>query len=106
MVLADPGRVQPDFLGIKRLGENVPEEGLGRARVVGIAVVGEREVAEVHGASSELFCPRMRFPDLFVNANNITWSSDRERSRARHPTRRRPARSCWHHPSWTCPKAS
>jgi hypothetical protein len=48
MMFADPRRIQPDLLGMQRLGEDVLDELLGRARVAGIAVIGKREVAELH----------------------------------------------------------
>src|ERR1700716_4176582 len=68
MMLADPGRVEAAFLGPQRLGVDVLDEVLGRARIVGIAVVAQREVTELHGVSSRLAATVRRF-QLFVNAN-------------------------------------
>ena len=48
MMLADPGGMKADLLGIKRLAVDLADELLGRARVVGIAVVRQREIAEIH----------------------------------------------------------
>ncbi len=53
MMLTDPGRVQSDLLCPQRLGIDVLDEGLGRARIVRIAVVGQREVTELHGVSPD-----------------------------------------------------
>src|SRR5258708_34875287 len=69
MMLADPGRVEADLLGPQRLGVDVLDEVLGRARLVGIAVVAQREVTELQGVSSRLAAKLRRF-HLFVNANN------------------------------------
>src|SRR3977135_84723 len=71
MMLADPGRVEADFLGPQRLGVDVLDEVLVRARIVGIAVVAQREVTELHGVSSRLAAKVRRFR-LFVNANKRT----------------------------------
>jgi hypothetical protein len=49
MVLADPGGVEPDRLGIECLVVDFPDELLGRARIVGMTIVREGEVAELHG---------------------------------------------------------
>src|SRR5215470_13839341 len=69
MVLADPGRVQANLFGPQRLGIDVLQELLGRARIVGVAVVAQREVAEFHGGPSWIG-QRLRRSRLFVNANN------------------------------------
>ena len=48
MVLADPGRVHAELVGIERLGGDVGNELIGGARVVFVVVVAQCEVAEVH----------------------------------------------------------
>ena len=48
MMLADPGRVQPDLLGPQCLGIDVLEEVLRRPLIARIAVVAQREIAELH----------------------------------------------------------
>jgi hypothetical protein len=55
MVLADPRGMHPELIGVERLGRDVGHELVGRARVVGVVVVAQREVAEFHG-----FLPRFR----------------------------------------------
>src|SRR5262249_62250601 len=67
MMLADPGRMQAHLLGKQRLVVDVLDEVLGRARIVGIAIVAEREVAEVHRSLPEAAI--MHQPHLFANAN-------------------------------------
>ena len=49
MMLADPRRVHPQLFGIQRLVDDVRDELVGRARVVVVVVVAQREVAEFHG---------------------------------------------------------
>ena len=48
MMLADPGRVHAELVGIERLGDDVGDELIGGAGIVGVMVVAEREIAEVH----------------------------------------------------------
>jgi hypothetical protein len=48
VMLADPGRMHSDVLGMDRLVANLEQELLGGPRIVGIAVVAEREIAEFH----------------------------------------------------------
>src|SRR5713101_466978 len=85
MMIADPGRVEADFLGPQRLGVDVLDEVLGRARIVGIAVVAQREVTELHGVPSCLADTVRRF-QLFVNANNESVGCDPVWARVRTPT--------------------
>src|ERR1700680_4138272 len=49
MVLADPGRAKSKLFGQHRLVAYLDQELLGRARIVGVAVVAQREIAEFHG---------------------------------------------------------
>ena len=51
MMLADPGRMHAQLVGIDRLVEDVGDEDVGRARVVLVMIVAEREIAEIHGAA-------------------------------------------------------
>src|SRR5262249_26663611 len=64
MMLADPGRMEADRLGIERLVENVGDELVGAAPVIGIVVVAQREIAELH-------------PSSFGGADAIEWLGDR-----------------------------
>src|SRR5262245_34965799 len=48
MVLADPCRMHPELLGVERFVDDVGDEGVGRALVVAIIVIAQREVAEFH----------------------------------------------------------
>jgi len=48
MVLADPGRVHAEFVGIDRLGRDVGHELIGGPRIVGVVIVAQREVSEIH----------------------------------------------------------
>ncbi len=50
MMLADPGRVHPQLLGIQRLVDDVRDQLVRRARIVGVVVVAQGEVAEFHEA--------------------------------------------------------
>jgi hypothetical protein len=47
-MLADPGRVHAELIGIQRLRRDVGDELVRRARIVQIVVVAEREVSELH----------------------------------------------------------
>ena len=47
-MLADPGRMHADVLGINRLIANFEHELLGGSRIVLVAIVAEREVSEFH----------------------------------------------------------
>ena len=51
MMLADPGRVHAELVGVERFGGDVGDELVGRARVVVVVIVAEREVAEFHRVS-------------------------------------------------------
>ena len=51
MMLADPGRMHAELVGVKRLGGDVGDELVGVARVVFVVIVAQREIAEFHGAS-------------------------------------------------------
>ena len=48
VMLADPGRVHAELVGIERLVGDVGDELVGVTRVVFVVVIAEREVAEVH----------------------------------------------------------
>ena len=48
MMLADPGRVHAELVGIERLGGDVGDELVGGARIVRVMVVAQREIAEFH----------------------------------------------------------
>ena len=50
MMLADPGRMHAELVGVERLGGDVGDELVGVARVVLVVIVAEREVAEFHGS--------------------------------------------------------
>jgi hypothetical protein len=60
MVLADPCRVQTYIFGVDRLIDDVGDELVGRARIVAIGVVAEREVAELHVQNSSLEATQAR----------------------------------------------
>ena len=48
MMLADPGRMHAELVGIERFGGDVGDELVGVAGVVLVVIVAEREVAEFH----------------------------------------------------------
>src|ERR1700686_1272669 len=48
MMLADPGRVHAERIGIDRLGGDVGDELVGQPRIVVVVIVAEREIAEIH----------------------------------------------------------
>src|SRR5215469_4026538 len=48
VMLADPGRMEPDLLGINRLVEDIGDKGVRGPVVVLVMVVAQREVAELH----------------------------------------------------------
>ena len=50
MMLADPGRMHAELIGIERLRGDVGDEGVGVARIVFVVVVAESEIAEFHNA--------------------------------------------------------
>ena len=50
MMLADPGRVHADLVGIERLSRDVGDELVRRPWVVLVVIVAQREIAEVHAA--------------------------------------------------------
>ena len=54
MVLADPGRMHADRLAVERLGRDVGDELIRRARVIVVVVVAQREIAEVHQSLPDL----------------------------------------------------
>ena len=51
MMLADPGRVHAELIGVDRFVSDVGDELVGVARVVFVVIVAEREVSEFHGRS-------------------------------------------------------
>ena len=56
MMLADPGGIEADGFGVKRLFVDFADQRFGRARIAGIAVVREGEVAELHGEATARRC--------------------------------------------------
>src|SRR5580700_1597359 len=48
MMLADPGRMHAELVGVKRLGGDVGDELVGGAIVVFVVVVAQREITELH----------------------------------------------------------
>ena len=48
VVLADPGGVHAELVGIERLGGNVGDELVRGAGVIVVVIVAQREIAEVH----------------------------------------------------------
>jgi hypothetical protein len=48
MMLADPGRVETEFFGEDRLGDDILDEVVGRTRIVAVVVVAQREIAKIH----------------------------------------------------------
>ena len=50
MMLADPGRMHAELVGIERLGGDVGDELVRGAGVVFVVIVAQREVAEVHSS--------------------------------------------------------
>ena len=50
MVLADPDRVHAELVGEERFFADVQDEALGTARIVGIMIVTQGEIAEFHAA--------------------------------------------------------
>ena len=59
MMLADPGRVHAELVGVERLGGDVGDERVGVARIVLVVIVAEREIAEFHDPSPPI--SRRRF---------------------------------------------
>ena len=59
VMLADPGRVHADLVGIQRLSRDVGDELVRRPRVVLVVIVAQREIAEVHAAPP--VCPMVTF---------------------------------------------
>jgi hypothetical protein len=51
MMFADPGRMHAELVGVDRLVGDVGDELVGAARIVGVGVVAEGEVSELHGVS-------------------------------------------------------
>ena len=68
MMLADPGRVHAELVGVERLGGDVGDELVGVARVVLVVIVAQREVAEFHGAL--LRCRRLVTAAPVSDTNN------------------------------------
>jgi hypothetical protein len=60
MMLADPGRVQPDLLGINRFVENIGDKGVRVPAVVVVVIVAQREIAEFHLLLSAAKASRVR----------------------------------------------
>ena len=50
MVLADPGRMHADTIGVDGFLGDVADELVGGARIVFVVIVAQGEVAEVHSA--------------------------------------------------------
>ena len=48
MMLADPGRMHAELVGIERFGGDVGDELVRGARIVFVMVVAQREIAELH----------------------------------------------------------
>src|SRR5215212_1659076 len=48
MMLADPGRVHAELIGVERLGGDIGDELVGVPRIVLVVIVAEGEVAEFH----------------------------------------------------------
>ena len=48
MMLADPGRMHAELVGIERLGGDVGDELIRRTIVVFVVVVAQREITEIH----------------------------------------------------------
>ena len=55
MMLADPGRMHAELVGIQRFVGDVGDELVGRARVVRVMVVAQCEIAEFHFILPRLF---------------------------------------------------
>ena len=51
MMLADPGRMHAELVGVERLGGDVGDELVGVARVVLVVIVAQREISEFHFSS-------------------------------------------------------
>src|ERR1700721_636452 len=49
MVVADPGRVHAELVGIERLGRDVGDELVGAAPIALVVSVAEGEITEIHG---------------------------------------------------------
>src|SRR5208282_3737997 len=47
MMLADPDGMESERLGMQRLGDDVGDELVGRARIVLVVVVAQREITEI-----------------------------------------------------------
>src|SRR5260221_9265072 len=71
MMLAVPGRVHAELVGIDRLVGDVGDELVGRPRIVVVVIVAQREIAEIHrvppevagGGSSAAFAPNHRMAE-------------------------------------------
>src|SRR6185437_1002764 len=50
MVLADPGRMHAELVGIERFRRDIGDELVGGAGIVVVVIVAQREVAEFHDA--------------------------------------------------------
>ena len=48
VMLANPGRMHAEFVGVQRLGGNVGDELVRRARIVLVVIVAQREVTKIH----------------------------------------------------------
>src|SRR6185436_8754257 len=50
MMLADPGRMHAELVGVQRFGGDIGHELIGVARIVFVVIVAQREITELHGA--------------------------------------------------------
>ena len=48
MMLADPGRMHAELVGIERLGGDVGDELVRGARIIFVVIIAQRKVAEIH----------------------------------------------------------
>src|SRR5579862_8205115 len=64
MMLADPRRIEAELVGIKRLVEDVGDKAVRIAPVVGVVVVAQREITELHRRSPDLGSPEAAMPTL------------------------------------------
>src|SRR5438093_418727 len=66
-MLADPGGMEPDLLGIDRLVDDVGDKSVGGSGVVRVTIIAEREIAQFHGvlpAGRRCPCPPKRASEL------------------------------------------
>ena len=70
MVLADPDRVHAEPIGEEGFLANVQDETLGTPRIVGIMIVAQGEITELHAGPLPLGVLRQRVPAISCICND------------------------------------